>query len=137
VCHVKTPPTDNAVAERFMKTFKEHKINGIIIEDLLTRCNLENPNFRNSRSILNQYVKSLNEKPNKKSLQLSPERHDKQSSMASMLMAAPTYPKAFSKHFGDDFRFDEISKFKTENSEVVSILNEIALKKAELVDKNH
>jgi hypothetical protein len=137
VCHVKTPPTDNAVAERFMKTFKEHKINGIIIEDLLTRCNLENPNFRNSRSILNQYVKSLNEKPNKKSLQLSPERHDKQSSMASMLMAAPTYPKVFSKHFGDDFRFDEISKFKTENSEVVSILNEIALKKAELVDKNH
>jgi transposase InsO family protein/integrase len=128
-------PTDNAVAERFMKTFKEHKINGVTIEDLLTGYTLENPNFRNSRSILNQYVKSLNEKPNKKSFQLSPERHDKQSSTASMLMAEPTYPKAFSKHFGDDFRFDEISKFKTENLEVVSILNEIALKKAELVDK--
>jgi transposase InsO family protein/integrase len=128
-------PTDNAVAERFMKTFKEHKIDGITIEDLLTRCILENPDFRNSRSILNQYVKSLNEKPNKKSLTLSPERHDRQSSMAAMLMAEPAYPKAFSKHFGDDFRFDEISKFKIENSEVVSILNEIALKKAELVNK--
>jgi len=128
-------PTDNAVAERFMRTFKEHKIDGITIEDLLTQCILENPNFRNSRSILNQYVKSLNEKPNKKSLPLSPEKHDKQSSTAAMLMAEPTYPKAFSKHFGNDSRFDEISKFRTENSEVVSILNEIALKKAELVAK--
>jgi len=128
-------PTDNAVAERFMKTFKEHKTDGIRIEDLLTRCILENPNFRNSRSILNQYVKSLNKKPNKKSLHVSPERHDKQTFMASMLMAEPTYPKAFSKHFGDDFRFDEISKFKIENAEVVSILNEIVIKKAELVDQ--
>jgi transposase InsO family protein/integrase len=128
-------PTDNAVAERFMKTFKEHKIDGITIEDLLTQCILENPNFRNSRSILNQYVRSLNEKPNRKSLTLSPEKYDKQSSMAAMLMAEPAYPKAFSKHFGDDFRFDEISKFKMENLEVASILNEIALKKAELVEK--
>jgi integrase/transposase InsO family protein len=128
-------PTDNAVAERFMKTFKEHRIEDVTIEELLTRCVIENPNFRNFRSILNQYVKSLNEKPNKKSLKLSPEKHDKQSSTAAMLMAEPVYPKAFSKHFGDDFRFNEISKFKIENSEVITILNEIAAKKAELVNK--
>jgi integrase len=128
-------PTDNAVAERFMKTFKEHKIDGITIEDRLTQCTLENPNFRNSRSVLNQYVKSLNKKPNKKSLHLSPERHDKQTFMASMLMTEPTYPRAFSKHFGNDFRFDEINKFKTENLKVVSILTEIAARKSELVDK--
>jgi hypothetical protein len=121
--------TDNAVAERFMKTFKEHRIEDVTIEELLTRCAIENPNFRNSRSILNQYVKSLNEKPNKKSFKLSPERHDKQSSTAAMLMAEPIYPKAFSKHFGDDFRFNEISKFKIENSEVITILNEITFKK--------
>ncbi len=93
-------PTDNAVAERFMKTFKEHKIDGITIEDLLTQCILENPNFRNSRSILNQYVRSLNEKPNRKSLTLSPEKYDKQSSMAAMLMAEPAYPKHFQNILG-------------------------------------
>jgi hypothetical protein len=127
-------PTDNAVAERFMKTFKEHKINGITIEDLLTRYTLKNPNFRNSRSILNQYVESLNEKPNKKSLQLSPERHDKQLSMASMLMAEPTYSKAFSERFGKDIRNQEIEKFKDKNLEVISILQELAAKKSEIVD---
>jgi hypothetical protein len=127
-------PTDDAMAERFMKTFKEHKINGITIEDLLTRYTLKNPNFRNSRSILNQYVKSLNEKPNKKSLQLSPERHDKQSSMASMLMAEPIYSKAFSERFGKDIRNQEIGKFKDKNLEVISILQELAAKKSEIVD---
>jgi transposase InsO family protein len=96
-------PTDNAAAERFMKTFKEHKIDGITIEDRLTQCTLENRNFRNSRSILNQYVRSLNKKLNNKSLNLSPERHDKQTFMVSMLMTEPTYRRVFSKHFGNAF----------------------------------
>ena len=52
-----------------------------------------------------------------------------------MLMTEPIYPKAFSEHFGDDFRRDEINKFQKENSKVVDILAEIATKKAELVDK--
>ena len=49
-------PTDNSVAERFMRTFKEH-------------------NFRSYRSVLNEYTYSLKGKPNKKS-RTSPRKHD-------------------------------------------------------------
>ena len=91
--------TDNAIAERFMKTFKKHKISGIAIEEFLIQCTLKNPNFRNSRSMLNQYMKSLNGKPNRKSLNFYPERHDKQTFTAFMLMSEPIYPKAFWKRF--------------------------------------
>ena len=44
-------------------------------------------------------------------------------------------PKAFSTHFGDDFRRHDIDKFKNQNQEVISILTEIASRKAELVDQ--
>ena len=47
------------------------------IEQLLINCFQQNPDFKNSRSLLNQFVKSLNKKQNKKSLQLSKDRHDK------------------------------------------------------------
>lgn len=60
-------PTDNAVAERFMKTFKEHKVQGLTIEQYLLHCLLDNPEFKHSRSVMNQYVKSFNNKPNRKS----------------------------------------------------------------------
>lgn len=127
-------PTDNAVAERFMKTFKEHKLEGKTIQEYLIDSFAQNPNFKNSRAILDKFVKSLNEKQNKKSQKTSPESHDIRSTTASMFMAEPKYPKAFSKHFGYDFRFDEVSEFKSQNQELINILTEIASKKAELVD---
>ena len=127
-------PTDNAVAERFMKTFKEHRLNCQTIQEWLLDSFSQNPDFRNSRSVLNKFVKSLNNTQNKKSTLMPPERHDKRSSVASLLMREPKHPKAFSKHFGYDYRLDDVNEFKSQNQEVVSILTEIAAKKAELVD---
>lgn len=43
------------------------------------------------RSMLNLYVKSLNKRPNRKSLLKSPYRHDNDVSTASILMREPTY----------------------------------------------
>ena len=56
-------PTDNGVAERFMRTFKEHKINGKIIEQSIQEAIILN---KRPRSILNKYIISLNQKPNNK-----------------------------------------------------------------------
>ena len=49
-------------------------------------------------------------------------------------MKEPKYPKAFSKHYGHDHRREEIFKYKSQAYEVVSVLEEYAAKKAELVD---
>jgi transposase InsO family protein len=55
-------PTDNSVAERFMRTFKEHKIFETTIEEKLSNNILIEPNFRSYRSVLNEYTRSLNSK---------------------------------------------------------------------------
>ena len=52
-----------------------------------------------------------------------------------LLMQEPLHPKAFSERYGEDNRRNEISKFKSENFKVVSLLEEIASKKAEIVDR--
>ena len=131
-------PTDNAVAERFMRTFKEHQIDGKIIELAIQEAYIpyqkNETKTKGFKSIINKYINSLNKKPNKKSLEKSPETHDKDVRMASMLMVEPIYTKAFSNHYGYDFRREEINKFKTEYSKVNKFLEEIASKKAELVD---
>lgn len=98
----KNTPTDNAVAERFMKTFKEHRVDGMSMKQWLLYPYNQNPDFKNTRSVLNKFIKSLNK--NKKSFKISTQRHDNQSSNASMLMIEPKHTKAFSRHFGDDFR---------------------------------
>ena len=126
-------PTDNAVAERFMRTFKEHKIEGKTFEQLVQESALLGS--KSYRNIVNLFVKSLNKKLNKKSLFKAAEQHDKSVTIASMLMVNPKYPKAFSERFGEDARRKEMSKYKLENSRVTSILEELATKKAEIVDK--
>ena len=128
-------PKDNSVAERYMRTFKEHKINNRTFEQELAHQRSLNSKFRGYKGIFNLYIRSLNSKPNKKSKKKSPERHDLDSSVASQLMSEPKYSKAFSKHFGPDHRRSEIDRFKLESMNVSSILEEIAAKKAELVDK--
>ena len=127
-------PTDNSVAERFMRTFKEHKIYDTTIEEALSNHIATEPNFRSFRAVLNRYVKNLNKKPNKKS-RTAPEQHDKSVSAASILMAPPKYTQAKSKRITNDFRVDEVEKFKAENPKVIRVLAELAAKKAELVDK--
>ena len=128
-------PTDNAVGERFMRTFKEHKIDGLTIEEKIQDCLFKDPNFKSFLLIINKYIKSLNEKPNKKSKNEPPYRHDTNSYTASMLMLEPKYPKAFSEHFGKDPRIDEIKYYKLQNNKVISILDELSAKQAEVVSK--
>lgn len=75
-------------------------------------------------------------KPNNKSKYKSPERHDNDAKIASLLMDDSIYPKAFSEHIApDDFRREDINKFRLENKNVTKILEEIAFRKAEIVDK--
>lgn len=50
-------------------------------------------------------------------------------------MREPTYSRAFSQHYGQDRRLTEISRYKSENFKVTSLLEEIAAKKADIVDK--
>jgi integrase len=128
-------PKDNPVAERFMRTFKEHKINDKTFQEELFHQIEINSQFKGYRRIFNLYVKNLNLKPNTKSQEKSPEKHDKQSSTAAMLMVEPEYSKAFSERYGDDFRRKNIDQFKLQSNEVISILDEIAAKKAEIVEK--
>lgn len=74
-------PTDNSVAERFMRTFKNHKIYNTTIEEELSHRIAIEPNFRSYRATLNKYIN----KPNKKSI-VPTQRRDMDITTASMLM---------------------------------------------------
>lgn len=52
-----------------------------------------------------------------------------------MLMIEPKYSKAFSEFYAEDFRREPVDEFKMQNNNVVSILDEIAAKRAEVVNK--
>ena len=125
-------PKDNAVAERFICTFKEHKINNKTFQQELFNQIEINSKFQGSRKFFNLYVKDLNLKSNTKSNLKAPERHDLEASVAAQLMVEP---EAFSEFYGPDFRRDHIDQFKRQNNDVISILNEIAAAKAELIEK--
>jgi transposase InsO family protein len=71
----KCKPKDNPVAERFMRTFKEHKINDRTFQEELFYQIKVNSKFQGYRKVFNEYVKSLNLKPNRKSNSRAPERH--------------------------------------------------------------
>lgn len=87
----KASPKDNAVIERFMRTFKKHKINDKTFqEELFYQIEL-NKQFKGYRKISYLYVKSLNLKSNRK----APERHDTDISVASQLMVEPEYSKLY------------------------------------------
>lgn len=75
-------PKDNAVAERFMRTFKEHKINDTTFQQELFRQIEANTKFKGYKKFFELYVKDLNLKSNQK----SPERHDLNTSVASQLI---------------------------------------------------
>lgn len=51
-------PTDNSVAERFIRTFKEHKIHNVTIEEKLFNNIAIDANFKSYRARLNEYVNS-------------------------------------------------------------------------------
>lgn len=50
-------------------------------------------------------------------------------------MVEPIYSKAFSEYCGEDFRCKPLNEYKIQNSIVTSILDEIAAKRAKVVDK--
>ena len=57
-------PTYNLVAEKFMSTFREHKIYDTTIEEVLSNHLAIESNFISFRAVLNKYVRSLNSKKN-------------------------------------------------------------------------
>ena len=128
-------PKDNPVAERSIRTFKKHKINNKTFQQELFHQIEINSKFRGYRKIFNFYVKDLDLKPNTKSKIMSPERLDTDAQIASMLMNEPNYSKAFSEVYGNDFRREYIDQYKLESMGVTSTLDEIASKRAELVNK--
>jgi transposase InsO family protein len=65
-------PTDNSVAERFMRTFKEHQINGTTFEQELNTQLSFNQSFKSFRIVLNKYIRSLNRIQDKKTDQTGP-----------------------------------------------------------------
>ena len=81
-------PTDNSIAERFMRTFKEHKIHETTMEEKLSNSILIEHNFRSYRSVLNEYTRSLNGKPNKK-FRTSPRKHNLDVIVASNVTILP------------------------------------------------
>jgi transposase InsO family protein len=83
--------TDNGVAKRYMRTFKEHKVNGKIFEQIVQESFLSGS--KSYRRTVNIFIKSVNNRPNKKSLLKSPERHDTDVIVASTLMNEPLYTK--------------------------------------------
>jgi transposase InsO family protein/site-specific recombinase XerD len=128
-------PKDNPVAERFMRTFKEHKVNDRTFQKELFYQIEINSKFKGYRKVFNLFVKDINFKPNSKSGNKSPEQYDVDASTASMLMIEPTYSKAFSEFYGEDFRREPVDEFKMQNNNIVSILDEITAKQAEVVNK--
>ena len=56
-------------------------------------------------------------------------------STASMLMVDPIHSKAYSKRFGDEIRHKDVTDFRKENLGVISMLEELAAKQAEVVQK--
>ena len=84
-------PTDNAVAERFMRTFKEHKVGGKTFEQVIQESIISGE--KPYRMILNIFIQSLNKRPNRKTFLKSPDKHDKDVLAASILMCPPKYNK--------------------------------------------
>ena len=58
-------PKDNAVIERFIRTFKEHKIKGLTFQEQVSSQIEQNPKFRGYRNRFKLYLRSLDLKPNK------------------------------------------------------------------------
>jgi protein tyrosine/serine phosphatase len=53
---VYSTPKDNAVAERFMRTFKKHIINGKNIQEFISEKSINNKKIKSYRFIVRKYV---------------------------------------------------------------------------------
>ena len=129
----KNTPTDNAVAERFMRTFKKHQVGGKTFEQAIQESIISGE--KPYRMIINIFIQSLNKNINRKTFLKSPDKQDKDVLAASLLILPPKHAKAFLERYGLDSRRKEILPYKSQVYKVVSVLEEYAAKKAELVDK--
>lgn len=122
---------DNAVMERFVRMFKQHKIAGIKIQNKLDAEMFYNPQFLSFRKLISKYGKRLN----KKTFPETPQRAYKQNKTASLLMSPRIYTKALSVVYGDDPRLIHVNQYKQEIKETHETLEEVAAIKAELVNQ--
>ena len=118
-----------------MRIFKKYKINNKIFQEELFYQTEINSKFKEYQKIFNAYVNNVKFKPNKKSKNKSLDFYDCESNTSSLLILGPTYDKIFSKRYGDDPQHNEILKFEFENIKLISLLEEIALKKVKIVDR--
>jgi len=82
-------PTDNAVAERFMRKFKDHLIDGVKLQEALFNCE-----FRFRQTILRKYVENLNRTSNSQTAQKGSGIANNRVTVASMLMRDPKAHKS-------------------------------------------
>jgi len=125
-------PKDNVVLERFIRIFKEHKISNKTFQEELFHQIKDNAQFKRYGKVFNVYIKDINFKLSKKAKTKSSEYLDAGTYTASLLMKKLNYSKLFLKYYGQDFRRDDINKYKLENNNVINIL---IVQKAKIVDK--
>lgn len=78
-------PTDNAVADRFMRTFKEHGFERFTLQEIL--CSYDQlKNLKSPQSTVKKDFQSLNKTANKKSKKETPEIHSIRTKTALKLM---------------------------------------------------
>lgn len=102
-------PKRNAVAERFVRTFKNTKINQLTLKETIDQFLKNNKKF-NYRLIVSDFVTYLNKKANKKAIQ--PQKTSWKARAALALQTPPKHRQAFSK---SDPRLDYIEDFKNES----------------------
>lgn len=62
----------NEVCKRFIPTFKNVKMDNLIISEYLTQKLKENPQFSSFQAVVGKYCSYLNSKPNIKSKEITP-----------------------------------------------------------------
>jgi transposase InsO family protein len=128
-------PKDNAVMERFMRTFKGHIIVQNTIQDEFDQALALEPKFKSYRKKINKFIKNLNQRINKKTFPETPDNKDKRVHLASQLMLDPIYTKAFSEIYGDDPRLVHVDQYKQKTGRTYGYIQEIAAMRAEVIDK--
>jgi len=129
-------PTNNTIAKRFMITIIEDTIYGITFKEKIQSYLSSDSNFNSFRLVINQYIKSINETPNRKSFRkISPQKHNMNSSTASILMIELNNSKAFSLHCGEYLKRHEVELLKYQTNHIISYMKELATRKDEVMNE--
>ena len=82
------------------------------LSDRERQSTVENHHQKNTLVLVRYLVNILRTWPNKKTLGTPPKLKDKEMDIAYNFMVDPMYPKAYSEHFGDDSRRQQVESYK-------------------------